>query len=66
MLIARIGRLNRRCIVLIFVELNDVLRRRQYGLVHHQAAVDVQVDDPLAILLTTEQMKHRDRLVIYA
>ncbi len=52
--------------MLIFVELNDVLRRRQYGLVHHQAAVDVQVDDPLAILLTTEQMKHRDRLVIYA
>ena len=43
-------------------ELNTV-QQQQYDLVLYQAGADMHVDDPLGGLLTTEQMRQRDRSI---
>ncbi len=45
---------------------HEVQRLRDFDLVIYQAGADVHVDDPLGGVLTTEQMRTRDRMVFEA
>jgi acetoin utilization deacetylase AcuC-like enzyme len=48
-------------------ELDKQIRRfREFDAILYQAGADVQVDDPLGGVLTTEQMRERDRAVFAA
>jgi acetoin utilization deacetylase AcuC-like enzyme len=44
----------------------EVQRFGEFDLILYQAGADVHVDDPLGGVLTTEQMRHRDRIVFEA
>lgn len=46
--------------------LTDIMRTFNYELVIYQAGADIHINDPLGGLLTTEQMKQRDRNIFQA